>query len=65
MEEASMVDRYMDVFLEEIPGSPSNRETDRTIDLVRGTAPMSKIPIESINERVGNTIIRITRKMSH
>ena len=46
MEEASVVDEYRDVFLEEIPGSPSNRETDRTIDLVRGTAPISKLPIE-------------------
>ena len=39
-----MVNEFLDVFLEEIPGMPPKREIYVTIDLVPGTAPSSKAP---------------------
>ena len=36
------VREFVDVFPEEIPGMPPQREIDFTIDLVPGTGPISK-----------------------
>ena len=35
---------FPDVFLEELPGMPPNRDVDFVIDLLPGTAPISKRP---------------------
>src|SRR4051812_42658757 len=35
---------YLDVFLEELPGLPPDREIEFSIDLVPGTAPIAKRP---------------------
>ena len=35
---------FFDVFPDEIPGMPPQREIDFTIDLVSGTGPISKAP---------------------
>jgi hypothetical protein len=38
------VKEYLDVFPEELPGMPPNREIEFFIDLALGTAPISKRP---------------------
>jgi hypothetical protein len=38
------VSEYLVVFLEELPGMPSDREIEFVIELVPGTAPIFKIP---------------------
>jgi hypothetical protein len=38
------VSEYPDVFLEELPGMPPDREIEFVIELVRGTAPIFKRP---------------------
>jgi hypothetical protein len=43
-EEVPVVAEYMDVFPEELPGMPPEREVEFTIDLVPGTAPIAKRP---------------------
>ncbi|XP_078148594.1 uncharacterized protein LOC144544050 [Carex rostrata] len=40
----SVVSEFVDVFPEEIPGLPPAREVEFKIDLVPGTAPISKVP---------------------
>ena len=35
---------FLDVFLEELPGMPPDREVEFFIDLLHGTAPISKRP---------------------
>ena len=44
IEEIPVVNKYIDVFPEELPGLPPDREIEFTIDLVPGTAPISKAP---------------------
>ncbi|XP_077222089.1 uncharacterized protein LOC143855926 [Tasmannia lanceolata] len=39
-----IVREYPDVFLENLPGLPPDREIEITIDLVHGTGPVSKAP---------------------
>ena len=48
MEETSVVNEYMDVFLEKVTGLPPNREIEFTIDLVPRTAPVSKAPYKMV-----------------
>jgi hypothetical protein len=40
----SVVEEFMDVFPEELPGMPPEREVDFYIDLLPGTAPIAKRP---------------------
>ena len=40
----AVVNEFLDVFPDEIPGMPPQREIDFTIDLVPGTGPISKAP---------------------
>jgi hypothetical protein len=40
----SVVEEFMDVFLEELPGMPLEREVEFYIDLLLGTAPIAKRP---------------------
>ncbi|RVW16032.1 Transposon Tf2-12 polyprotein [Vitis vinifera] len=44
LEDIPIVREYSDVFLEDLPGLPPEREVEFTIDLVPGTGPMSKAP---------------------
>ncbi|XP_057247608.1 uncharacterized protein LOC130589961 [Beta vulgaris subsp. vulgaris] len=44
MENIPIVNEFMDVFPEEIPGMPPIREVEFTIDLMPGTGPISKAP---------------------
>ncbi|XP_031099729.1 uncharacterized protein LOC116003930 [Ipomoea triloba] len=44
IEQIPVVREFPDIFLEEIPGFPPQREVEFTIDLVPGTTPISKTP---------------------
>ena len=54
LEDIPVLKEYLDVFLEEIPGLPLERELDFTIDMVPGAVPSSKAPyrmnIRQLNE---------------
>ena len=39
-----MVYEFLDVFLEELPGLPPDRDVEFKIELVPGTAPISRRP---------------------
>ena len=44
LEEVPVVNEYPDVFPEELPGMPPDRDIEFIIDLVPGTAPIAKRP---------------------
>ncbi len=44
MEDVSVVREFMDVFPEELPGLPPEREIKFCIDIVLGTNPISMLP---------------------
>ena len=44
LEDVPVVREFLDVFLDDLPGLPPERETDFPIDLVPGTAPISLLP---------------------
>ena len=44
LEEVPVVDEYPDVFLEELPGMPPDRDIEFVIDLIPGTSPIAKRP---------------------
>jgi hypothetical protein len=44
IEDIPVVQEFPDVFLEDLPGLPPDREVEFSIDLVLGTAPISKAP---------------------
>lgn len=44
LEEILVVNKFVDVFPEELPGLPPDREVEFTIELAPGTAPVSKAP---------------------
>ena len=44
LEDISIVREFSDVFLEDLPGIPSNTEIDFHIELARGTESISKAP---------------------
>ena len=44
LEYYSVLQEFMDVFLDEIPMLPPKRDIDFTIELVPGATPMSKTP---------------------
>ena len=39
-----MIKEFHDVFLEELPGLPPEREVDMSIEIVQGTTPISRAP---------------------
>jgi hypothetical protein len=43
-ESMSVVEEFMDVFPEELPGMPLEREVEFYIDLIPGTTPIAKRP---------------------
>ena len=44
MENILIVREFSDVFLEELPGIPLERQLDLSIEILPGTAPISKAP---------------------
>jgi hypothetical protein len=59
---------FLDVFPEELPGMPPDREVEFVIDLLPGTAPISKWPykmsVEELKEFI-EAINRVTRGWVH
>jgi hypothetical protein len=47
----SVVEEFMDVFPEELPGMPPEREVEFYIDLLPGTAPIAKRPYQALYGR--------------
>ena len=43
-ENIPMIREFLDVFLEELPGVPPEREVDISIEVVQGTTPISRAP---------------------
>ena len=43
-EDIPVVNEFLDVFLEELPGLPPDREIEFSIELIPGTAPISQTP---------------------
>jgi hypothetical protein len=53
LKDIRVVQEYLDVFLEELPGMPSDRDIEFLIELLPGTPPISKRPYRMpINELV-------------
>jgi hypothetical protein len=53
LEETLVVQEYLDVFLEELPGMPLDRDIEFLIELLPRTAPISKRPYRMpVNELV-------------
>jgi hypothetical protein len=51
VEEVPVVNEYPDVFPEELPGMPPDRDVEFVIDLLPGIGPIAKRPYRmSINE---------------
>ena len=48
LEEVPVVNEYPDVFPEELPGMPPDRDIEFVIDLVPGTAPIAKRPYRMV-----------------
>ena len=44
LEKISVVKEFLDVFPEELPGIPPEREVDMSIEVVHGTTPISRAP---------------------
>ena len=44
MDKIPVVREFLDVFPKELPGIPLEREVDLSIEIVLGTAPMSRAP---------------------
>ena len=44
MENIPVIKEFFDVFTEELPGLPPEREVDMTIEVLHGTTPISRAP---------------------
>ena len=44
LEDIPVVKEFQDVFLEELPGLPPEREVDLSIDILSGTTPIFRAP---------------------
>ncbi|XP_076958123.1 uncharacterized protein LOC143633762 [Bidens hawaiensis] len=53
LEDVSIVSEFPDVFPEELPGIPSEREVEFRIDLLPGTAPIAKSPLRVKGRNTG------------
>ena len=52
MEKILVVREFPDVFPEELPGIPLEREVDLSIEIVPGTTPMSRVPYRMAPEEL-------------
>jgi hypothetical protein len=60
VESISVVEEFMDVFLEELPGMPPEREVEFYIDLIRDTAPIAKRPYRMAPTELAELKLQIT-----
>jgi hypothetical protein len=56
----SVVEEFMDVFPEELPGMPPEREVEFYIDLIPGTAPIAKRPYRMTPTELAELKLQIT-----
>jgi hypothetical protein len=56
----SVVEEFMDVFPEELPGMPPKREVEFYIDLIPGTAPIAKRPYRMAPTELAELKLQIT-----
>ena len=56
-----VLSKFMDVLPEEIPGLPPQREIDFSIEIVPGSAPVSKIPYRMSIPELTELKIRLQR----
>jgi hypothetical protein len=59
-ESISVVEEFMDVFPEELPGMPPEREVEFYIDLIPGTAPIAKRPYHMAPTELAELKLQIT-----
>jgi hypothetical protein len=59
-ESISVVEEFMDVFPGELPGMPPEREVEFYIDLIPGTAPISKRPYRMAPTELAELKLQIT-----
>jgi len=52
LEDIKVVCDYPDVFPDELPGMPPNRDVEFVIDLLPGTAPISKRPYRMSSDQL-------------
>jgi hypothetical protein len=60
MEEIRVVHDFLDVFPEDLPGLPLDRDIEFIIDLVPGTAPISKRPYQML----ANELAELTKQLA-
>jgi len=51
-EAPEVVGEFLDIFPEDLPGLPPDREVEFTIDVLSGTAPISKAPYRMAPEEL-------------
>lgn len=59
-ESISVVEEFMDVFPEELPGMPPEREVEFYINLIPGTAPIAKRPYRMAPTKLAELELQIT-----
>ena len=59
-ENISVVEEFMDVFPEELPGMLPEREVEFYIDLIPGTAPIAKRPYRMAPTELAELKLQIT-----
>jgi hypothetical protein len=60
LEEILLVQEYSDVFLEELPGMPLDRDIEFLIKLLPGTPPISKRP----NRMLVNELVELKKQLA-
>jgi hypothetical protein len=58
-EAIKVVSEFPDVFLEELSGMPPKRKVEFAVELILGTAPISKRPIEYLDQSWWNSRSRL------
>ena len=59
IEDTPAVSEFLDVFPDEISGMPPSREVEFTIDLIPGTAPISKAPYRMAPAEMGELKVQL------
>jgi hypothetical protein len=52
IEEVPIVEEYLDVFLDELPGMPPDRDIEFIIDLIPRTAPIAPAELAELKEQI-------------
>ncbi|WVZ80739.1 hypothetical protein U9M48_028195 [Paspalum notatum var. saurae] len=63
IEKISVVSDFLDVFLEELPGLPPDRDVEFSIELVPGTAPVSRRPYKMAPDEVKELKVQLQEQL--